>query len=30
MLRVGHFGNLTEKQARFFVDSFDQALKSSR
>ena len=29
MLRVGHFGNLTEKQARFFVDSFAQALKSS-
>lgn len=30
MLRVGHFGNLTEKQARFFVESFGQALKSSR
>jgi alanine-glyoxylate transaminase / serine-glyoxylate transaminase / serine-pyruvate transaminase len=27
MLRVGHFGNLTEKQARFFVESFGQALK---
>lgn len=30
MLRVGHFGNLTEKQARYFVDSFEQALKSPR
>jgi aspartate aminotransferase-like enzyme len=30
MLRVGHFGNLTEKQARFFVDSFARALKSPR
>jgi alanine-glyoxylate transaminase / serine-glyoxylate transaminase / serine-pyruvate transaminase len=30
MLRVGHFGNLTEKQARFFVESFGQALRSSR
>jgi len=30
MLRAGHFGNLTEKQARFFVESFGQALKSSR
>ncbi len=30
MLRVGHFGNLTEKQARFFVESFGQALKASR
>jgi alanine-glyoxylate transaminase / serine-glyoxylate transaminase / serine-pyruvate transaminase len=29
MLRVGHFGNLTEKQARFFVDSFIQATKSA-
>jgi alanine-glyoxylate transaminase/serine-glyoxylate transaminase/serine-pyruvate transaminase len=29
MLRVGHFGNLTEKQARFFVDSFARS-KSSR
>ncbi len=28
MLRVGHFGNLTKKQARFFVDSFVQALKA--
>jgi len=30
MLRVGHFGNLTEKQARLFVDSFAEALKASR
>jgi len=30
MLRVGHFGNLTEKQASFFVDSFAGALKASR
>jgi len=30
MLRVGHFGNLTEGQARFFVDSFVSALKSTR
>ncbi len=30
MLRVGHFGNLTEKQARFFVDAFAQALKRSK
>jgi alanine-glyoxylate transaminase/serine-glyoxylate transaminase/serine-pyruvate transaminase len=30
MLRVGHFGNLTEKQARFFVDSFADALKHTR
>jgi alanine-glyoxylate transaminase / serine-glyoxylate transaminase / serine-pyruvate transaminase len=30
MLRVGHFGNLTEKQASFFVDSFAQALEASR
>jgi alanine-glyoxylate transaminase / serine-glyoxylate transaminase / serine-pyruvate transaminase len=30
MLRVGHFGNLTEKQASFFVDSFANALKDSR
>ncbi len=29
MLRIGHFGNLTEKQARFFVDSFASALGSS-
>ncbi len=29
MLRVGHFGNLTEKQARYFVDSFGESLKSS-
>jgi alanine-glyoxylate transaminase / serine-glyoxylate transaminase / serine-pyruvate transaminase len=28
MLRVGHFGNLTEKQARFFVDSFVRAVKT--
>ena len=28
MLRVGHFGNLSEKQARYFVDSFVQALKA--
>ncbi len=28
MLRVGHFGNLTEAQARFFVDSFIQSCKS--
>ncbi|HUH99568.1 MAG TPA: aminotransferase class V-fold PLP-dependent enzyme, partial [Nitrososphaerales archaeon] len=26
MIRVGHFGNLTEKQAKFFVDSFVEAL----
>ena len=25
MLRVGHFGNLTEEQARYFVDSFREA-----
>jgi alanine-glyoxylate transaminase/serine-glyoxylate transaminase/serine-pyruvate transaminase len=30
MLRVGHFGNLTAKQARSFVDSFVLALKTSR
>jgi alanine-glyoxylate transaminase/serine-glyoxylate transaminase/serine-pyruvate transaminase len=30
MLRVGHFGNLTEEQARFFVDSYISALKSTR
>jgi aspartate aminotransferase-like enzyme len=30
MLRVGHFGNLTDRQARRFVDSFTQAMKSSR
>lgn len=30
MLRVGHFGNLTKKQARYFVDSFGDALKSSK
>jgi alanine-glyoxylate transaminase/serine-glyoxylate transaminase/serine-pyruvate transaminase len=30
MLRVGHFGNLTEEQARFFVVSFVKALKTSR
>ncbi|HYR05006.1 MAG TPA: alanine--glyoxylate aminotransferase family protein [Nitrososphaerales archaeon] len=30
MLRVGHFGNLTEQQAGFFVDSFVSALKSTR
>jgi len=30
MLRVGHFGNLTEKQARYFVDSFVDSLKSSK
>ncbi|HEV2390032.1 MAG TPA: alanine--glyoxylate aminotransferase family protein [Nitrososphaerales archaeon] len=29
MLRVGHFGNLTEKQARFFVESFSSAKKGS-
>lgn len=29
MLRVGHFGNLSEKQARFFVESFGQALRTS-
>lgn len=29
MLRVGHFGNLTEKQARFFVESFTASLKAS-
>lgn len=29
MLRIGHFGNLTEKQARFFVDSFGSAAKTS-
>ena len=29
MLRVGHFGNLTEKQAKLFVDSFARALKAS-
>src|SRR5208282_4417589 len=29
MLRVGHFGNLTEKQAKFFVESFGRALRSS-
>jgi aspartate aminotransferase-like enzyme len=27
MLRVGHFGNLTEEQARYFVGSFTQAKK---
>ena len=30
MLRVGHFGNLTQKQAGFFVESFASALRSSR
>ena len=30
MLRVGHFGNLTEDQARLFVGSFTQALNASR
>ncbi|HUI01195.1 MAG TPA: alanine--glyoxylate aminotransferase family protein [Nitrososphaerales archaeon] len=30
MLRVGHFGNLTDKQARYFVDSFADAVASSR
>lgn len=29
MLRVGHFGNLTEKQAKFFVDSFAKSLRAS-
>ncbi len=29
MLRVGHFGNLTEKQARFFVEAFAEAKKTS-
>lgn len=29
MLRVGHFGNLTEKQARFFVEAFAAAKKAS-
>jgi alanine-glyoxylate transaminase/serine-glyoxylate transaminase/serine-pyruvate transaminase len=29
MLRVGHFGNLSEKQARFFVDSFGEAVRSA-
>jgi alanine-glyoxylate transaminase / serine-glyoxylate transaminase / serine-pyruvate transaminase len=29
MLRVGHFGNLTEKQAKLFVDSFAAAKKKS-
>jgi len=29
MLRVGHFGNLTEEQARFFVESFASAKKGS-
>ena len=28
MLRVGHFGNLTEKQARFFVGAFAAAKKT--
>ncbi len=27
MLRVGHFGNLTEQQSRFFVDSFKASLQ---
>jgi alanine-glyoxylate transaminase / serine-glyoxylate transaminase / serine-pyruvate transaminase len=29
MLRVGHFGNLTEKQAKFFVEAFATAKKTS-
>jgi alanine-glyoxylate transaminase / serine-glyoxylate transaminase / serine-pyruvate transaminase len=29
MLRVGHFGNLTEEQARFFVEAFAAAKKAS-
>jgi alanine-glyoxylate transaminase / serine-glyoxylate transaminase / serine-pyruvate transaminase len=29
MLRVGHFGNLTEKQARFFVEAFAAAKTAS-
>ncbi|MDA4132614.1 MAG: alanine--glyoxylate aminotransferase family protein [Thaumarchaeota archaeon] len=29
MLRVGHFGNLTEQQASFFVDSFWEAVRSA-
>jgi len=29
MLRVGHFGNLTEKQARSFVEAFAAAVKAS-
>jgi alanine-glyoxylate transaminase / serine-glyoxylate transaminase / serine-pyruvate transaminase len=29
MLRVGHFGNLTEKQARSFVDAFAASKKAS-
>jgi alanine-glyoxylate transaminase / serine-glyoxylate transaminase / serine-pyruvate transaminase len=30
MLRVGHFGNLTETQAGYFVSSFAKAVASSR
>ncbi|HVB95184.1 MAG TPA: alanine--glyoxylate aminotransferase family protein [Nitrososphaerales archaeon] len=29
MLRVGHFGNLTEKQSRFFLEAFAAAKKTS-
>jgi alanine-glyoxylate transaminase / serine-glyoxylate transaminase / serine-pyruvate transaminase len=29
MLRVGHFGNLTEEQARYFVDSFREASREN-
>jgi alanine-glyoxylate transaminase/serine-glyoxylate transaminase/serine-pyruvate transaminase len=29
MLRVGHFGNLTEQQARYFIESFEQAKHSN-
>ncbi len=29
MLRVGHFGNLTPKQARLFVESFESASKGA-
>ncbi|MDA4117810.1 MAG: alanine--glyoxylate aminotransferase family protein [Thaumarchaeota archaeon] len=29
MLRVGHFGNLSEQQASFFVDSFREAVGSA-
>jgi alanine-glyoxylate transaminase / serine-glyoxylate transaminase / serine-pyruvate transaminase len=29
MLRVGHFGNLTDEQAEFFVESFAKALRAA-
>jgi len=30
MIRVGHFGNLTDKQAKYFAESYSHAAKASR